>query len=118
MSYLSGHCPVRYGLRHGPWKTTSGPGSIEEEKTHDFRKYLKVFIVGRCFLNHHGCMECSHRFDVWNFHTIYVFLDNNFVIKETKVVNKSRILHAISYELANIAWNTNISRETKVTNKA
>jgi hypothetical protein len=36
-------------------------------KTHDFHKYLEVFIVGRYFLNHHGCMECSHHFVVWNF---------------------------------------------------
>jgi hypothetical protein len=67
MSYLFGHCPMRNGLRRGPWKIARGPGSIEEGKTHGFRKYLEVFIVGHCFLNHHGCMECSHRLDIWNF---------------------------------------------------
>jgi hypothetical protein len=56
-------------------------------KTHDFHKYLEVFIVGHCFLNHHECMECSHRLDVWNFHTVYVFLDNNFIIKESNKGN-------------------------------
>jgi hypothetical protein len=32
-------------------------------------------------------MECSHRLDVWNFHTVYVFLDNNFVVKESNKGN-------------------------------
>jgi hypothetical protein len=91
MSYLSGHCPTRYGLRHSPWKTARGPGSIEEGKTHNFHKYLEVFIVRRCFLNHHECMECSHRLDVWNFCTVYVFLDNNFVVKESNKGNHLNI---------------------------
>jgi hypothetical protein len=74
---------VRYGLLCGPWKTARGLSSIEEGKTHDFRKYLDVFIVGHCFLNHHGCMDCSHHLDVWNFCTVYVFLDSNFIVKES-----------------------------------
>jgi hypothetical protein len=56
-------------------------------KTHNFHKYLEVFIMGHCLLNHHGCMECSHRLNVWNFCIIYVFLDNNFIIKESNKGN-------------------------------
>jgi hypothetical protein len=47
--------------------------------------------VGRCFLNHHGCMECSHHLDVWNFHTVYVFLDNSFIVKESNKGNHLNI---------------------------
>jgi hypothetical protein len=74
-------------MRRSPWKTARGPSSIEEGKTHGFRKYLKVFIVGRYFLSHHGCTERSHRLDVWIFCTIYIFLDINFVIKESNKGN-------------------------------
>jgi hypothetical protein len=32
-------------------------------------------------------MECSHRLDVWNFCIVYVFMDNNFIIKESNKGN-------------------------------
>jgi hypothetical protein len=69
MSYLSSRCPTRYSQHHGPWKIARGLGSIEEGKTHDFHKYLEVFIVGALFFKSswmYGmfspfeCMEFSH----------------------------------------------------------
>jgi hypothetical protein len=32
-------------------------------------------------------MKCYHRLDVWNFCTVYVFLDSNFIIKESNKGN-------------------------------
>jgi hypothetical protein len=28
-------------------------------------------------------MECSHHLNVWSFRTVYVFLDNYFIVKES-----------------------------------
>jgi hypothetical protein len=85
MSYLCGQCPVIHGLRRGLWKTVWGPVSSKEGKTHNFYMYWEVFIVGRYFWNYHA--------SIWNFRTENVFLDNNYVIKES---NKYYHLNLIS----------------------
>jgi hypothetical protein len=84
MSYLCGRCPVRYGMHHGPWKTTWGPILIKEGKTHGFHMYCEVFIVGIIF---------EIIMHIWNFHTVYVFLDSNFVVKGS---NKCYHLNLVS----------------------
>jgi aspartyl/asparaginyl-tRNA synthetase len=71
-------------MHRSPWKTARGPSSIEEGKTHGFRKYLKVFIVGRYFLSHHGCMEHSQCMDFLQH--IYI-LGQQFRIKESNKGN-------------------------------
>jgi hypothetical protein len=50
VSYLCGRCPVRYGLHHGPWKTTLGPVSIKEGKDIQLSNVLCSLYSGTLLL--------------------------------------------------------------------